>query len=184
MATHSAPGHTGPNRVAFYGRCASEQDAPVSLERQLHTVSAALPAHAWISRHFVDVGVWNSSREGLTRSGWRLDGHLVLGGRKELLRRAHDADCTFDVLVCVNDSRWPRRVAERLAVEEDLAECGVGIATPSTGTADLLEDQSMQRAYWLRLLGDWGTTGVERFDATPHSPERRAARRLLRGSRR
>lgn len=161
-ASRSASVDAGPIRVAFYGKAAREENASVSLERQLRAVSTALPTHVRISCHFADSGMWNSAREGSTTAGTSLDGYPVLGGLKELLRRAHDADHDFDVDVCFDDSRLPRRIAEGLAVEDELAKCGVGTgALDNVSTAHLLEPSSMLHGHWLKRLGDWGTNGLE-----------------------
>ena len=49
----------------------------------------------------------------------------------ELIQQAHDRHRGFDV-VCVDESRLPRRVSEHQAVLLELVECGVRIVTLSS----------------------------------------------------
>lgn len=123
--------HSGHPRVAFYGKCGSTRDAPMSLLRQLHAVVTALPEPITISAHFADIGVWNRHSDSAPRV-LSLAGHRVHGGLVELLRQAHERDCGFDIVACFDESRLPRRMSEHQAVLRELAECGVHVATLTT----------------------------------------------------
>lgn len=125
--------HSGHPRVAFYGKCGSTRDAPLSLLRQLHAVVTALPEPITISAHFADIGVWNRHSDGAPRV-LSLAGHRVHGGLVELLRQAHERDRGFDIVACFGESRLPRRMSEHQAVLRELAECGVHVATLTTTT--------------------------------------------------
>lgn len=123
--------HAGHPRVAFYGKCGSTLDAPLSLLRQLHAVTTALLDPALISACFADIGVWNRRGDDTPRV-LSLAGRRVHGGLVELLQRAHDRDRGFDVVACVDESRLPRRLSEHQAVLQEFAECGVRVATLTT----------------------------------------------------
>lgn len=122
------PGHP---RVAFYGKCGSTRDAPLSLLRQLHAVVTALPEPISISACFADIGVWNRRSDDAPRV-LSLAGHRVHDGLVELLQQAHDRNRGFDVVACVDESRLPRRMSEHQAVLRELDECGVRVATLTT----------------------------------------------------
>lgn len=126
--------HSGQTRVAFYGKCGSRREAPLSLLRQLHAVVTALPEPIAISACFADIGVWNR-RDGAPRV-LSLAGHRVHGGLVELLRQAHDRNRGFDIVACLDESRLPRRMSEHQAVLRELDECGVRVATLTTVPQD------------------------------------------------
>jgi hypothetical protein len=133
--------HSGPVRVAFYGKCGSAKDAPLSLLRQLHAVSVALSERSW--------------RDGAPRV-LSLAGHRVRGGLVELLQQAHDRTRDFDVVACFDDSRLPRRMTERQAVLRELTECGVGVATLTTAVSeDFPGSAPAQQQAWSPGLLDW-----------------------------
>lgn len=116
--------HLGHPRVAFYGKCGSTRNAPLSLLRQLHAVATALLGPTLISACFADIGVWNRRGDDTPRV-LSLAGRRVHGGLVELLRQAHDPNRGFDVVACVDESRLPRRVSEHQAVLQEFAEYGV-----------------------------------------------------------
>ncbi|MFI7677543.1 hypothetical protein [Actinophytocola sp. NPDC049390] len=147
--------HSGPVRVAFYGKCGSAKDAPLSLLRQLHAVSVALSERTPISACFADIGVWNRWRDGAPRV-LSLAGHQVRGGLVELLQQAHDRTRDFDVLACFDDSRLPRRMTERQAVLRELTACGVGVATLTTAVSeDFPGSATAHQQAWSPGLLDW-----------------------------
>jgi hypothetical protein len=145
---------TGHPRVAFYGKCGSARDAPLSLLRQLHAVATALPESIPISACFADIGVWNRQLDGTPRV-LSLAGHGVHGGLVELIRQAHERHRGFDVVACVDESRLPRRRSEHQAVLRELAECGVRVATL---TATVPQDFPASTAPSPQAgLSDWAT---------------------------
>ena len=123
--------YSGHPRVAFYGKCGSTRDAPLSLLRQLHAITTAILDPTLISACFADIGVWNRRGDDTPRV-LSLAGRRVHGGLVELLRQAHDPNRGFDVVACVDESRLPRRVSEHQAVLQEFAECGVRVATLTT----------------------------------------------------
>ncbi len=146
--------HSGHPRVAFYGKCGSTRDAPLSLLRQLHAVVTALPEPISISACFADIGVWNRRSDGAPRV-LSLAGHRVHGGLVELLRQAHDRPRGFDVVVCFDESRLPRRMSEHQAVLRKLAECGVRVATlTTTGPQDFPASPTASPQAW-PFGSDW-----------------------------
>jgi hypothetical protein len=147
--------HSGHFRVAFYGKCGSTEDAPLALLRQLHAVSVALSERTPIAACFADIGVWNRRRDGVPRV-LLLAGHQVHGGLQELLQQAHDHARAFDVVVCFDDSRLPRRMAQRQAVLRELAEYGVGVAILATAVpGDFPGSATAEPQAWSPGLLDW-----------------------------
>ena len=59
----------------------------------------------------------------------------------ELIQQAHDRHRGFDVVVCVDESRLPRRVSEHQAVLLELVECGVRVVTLQRDPAGLPADR-------------------------------------------
>jgi hypothetical protein len=139
--------HSGHLGVAFYGKCGSTRDAPLSLLRQLHQVVTALPAPVSISACFADIGVWNRRGDGTPRV-LSLAGRQVHGGLVELLIQAHDRTRGFDVMVCVDESRLPRRMSEHQAVLQEFAECGVHVATLTTAVPQDFSSAASSSQAW------------------------------------
>jgi hypothetical protein len=81
--------HCGLNRIAFYGKCGSAKDAPLSLLRQPQAVASALSGNTPTAACFADIGVWNRSRDGAPRvlslAGLQVRGELSRGWALGLL---------------------------------------------------------------------------------------------------
>ncbi|WP_189060255.1 recombinase family protein [Longimycelium tulufanense] len=148
--------------MAFYGRVACADDPHTAIQRQLRVVAAALPAGATIAGCFADVGPWNGLR-GSTRSTamWHLDGRPVDGGLIDLLDRACRPDRLFDVVACSDVDRLSRRLADRVRIEENLAEHGVRVVTlddPVIATPARLDILSATQQRLRRWAWDVGST--------------------------
>jgi hypothetical protein len=149
--------HSGHPLVVFYGKCGSTREAPLSLLRQLHAVATALPEPISISACFADIGVWNRHTNGAPRV-LSLAGRRVHGGLIELLRQAHDRHRRFDVVVCVDESRLPRRMSEHQAVLRELTECEVHVTTLTTLIPQGFPASATSSLHaWSFRLSDWAT---------------------------
>jgi hypothetical protein len=147
--------HSGHPRVAFYGKCGSTRDAPLSLLRQLHAIATAMLDPTLISACFADIGVWNRRGDDTPRV-LSLAGRRVHGGLVELPRQAHDPNRGFDVVACVDESRLPRRVSEHQAVLQEFAECGVRVATLITPVPqDFSTSPASSPHAWLFGVSEW-----------------------------
>lgn len=146
---------SGRSRVAFYGRCGSVWEAPVSLLRQIYAAETALSIP--IATCFADIGVWNHRRPGTPRVT-SLAGHRVHGGLVELIKQAHERHRGFDIVVCTDESRLPRRAHEHQAVLLEMTECGVRVVTLSSMIPpDFPGPTASTPPPWSSGLSDWAT---------------------------
>jgi hypothetical protein len=160
---------SGHSRVAFYGKCASIWEAPLSLLRQIHAVETALSESIPITACFADIGVWNR-RHGTPRVT-SLAGYRVHGGLVELIQQAHDRHRGFDVVVCTDESRLPRRVSEHQAVLLELVECGVRVVTLSSVIPPDFPGSAASTLHtWSSGLSDWATQEHDPMCHLPNGP--------------
>jgi DNA invertase Pin-like site-specific DNA recombinase len=133
-----------PERVAFYGRVARDEQPLLSLQRQLHAVRAALATTTPVLRCYADVGPYHAvGTGGRSVAGCWLGDDQVAGGMDQLLARAASAEHGFEVVACSSIDRLSLRRLDAVAIDADLAEHTVRVVAadePAIGVLSSLGD--------------------------------------------
>jgi site-specific DNA recombinase len=132
MQTPRSRSNRAPMRFAWLGRVSTDdlQDPTLSLPRQLHNSTAALPEGAVIVANFFDI---ESGRKDLALRGKSL-AHEKFdipirrdGGIADMLAEATRSDRRFDAVICESIERIARRAYYGIKVEHELEQVGVAL---------------------------------------------------------